>query len=112
MPLSGAAAQIQAEALSWPGVDAHPHRFGGTEYRLGTREIGHIHGESLVDIPVPKKVRDEVVASGRAQPHHLLPDTGWVSFYLREPGDIPRAIELLRQSYEVALKQKSRRTEK
>jgi len=112
MPLSGAAAQIQAEALSWPGVDAHPHRFGGTEYRLGTREIGHIHGESLVDIPFPKKVRDEVVASGRAQPHHLLPDTGWVSFYLREPGDIPRAIELLRQSYEVALKQKSRRTEK
>jgi hypothetical protein len=112
MPVSGAAAQIHAEALSWPGVEAHPHRFGGTEYRLSTREIGHIHGESLVDIPFPKKVRDEVVASGRAQPHHILPDTGWVSFYLREPGDIPRAIELLRQSYELALKQKMHRAEK
>ena len=112
MPVSGAAAKIHAEALSWPGIGAYPHRFGGTEYRLGTREIGHIHGESLVDIPFPKKVRDEVVASGRAQPHHLLPDTGWVSLYLREPDDIPRAIELLRQSYEVALKQKSRRAEK
>ncbi len=29
----------------WPGVTAHPHRFGGMEYRLGKRELGHIHGD-------------------------------------------------------------------
>ena len=43
---------------SWPGVEAHPHRFGGTEYRIGKREIGHIHGDALVDIPFPTKVRE------------------------------------------------------
>jgi hypothetical protein len=109
MPVSGAAERIRSEALTWPGVEAHPHRFGGTEYRLGRREIGHIHGDSLVDIPFPKKVRDEIVASGRAQPHHILPDTGWVSFYLGEPEDVPRAVGLLRQSYEMALQQRAPR---
>ena len=26
-------------------------------------------------------------------PHHILPESGWVSFYLREPADVARAIE-------------------
>ena len=108
MAVSGAAAQILQTVSMWPGVEAHPHRFGGTEYRIGKREIGHIHGDALVDIPFPTKVRDEVVAAGRAQPHHLLPATGWVSFYLRQPADVAQAIELFRLSFELAVKQKAR----
>ena len=92
--------------LEWPGVSVQPHRFGGIEFNLGRREIGHIHGDSLVDIPFPKKVRDEIVAAGRAQPHHLLPESGWVSFYLRQKEDLEQAIDLLRSSYEIAIKQK------
>jgi hypothetical protein len=107
MAIPGARDKIHEALLSWPDVTALPHRFGGTEYRCGMRrEIGHIHGDWLVDIPFPKKMRDEVVASGRAQPHHILPDSGWVSFYLREPADVERAIELFRLSYELAVKQK------
>jgi hypothetical protein len=105
MPLFGAKEQITQIVLSWQGVAAHPHRFGGTEYRLGKREIGHIHGDHLLDIPFPKKVRDEVVAAGYAEPHHILPESGWVSFYLRQPSDIEKAIALLRQSFELALRQ-------
>jgi hypothetical protein len=109
MAISGAQKTITQTVTGWPGVSAHPHRFGGVEYRLGEkREIGHIHGDSLVDIPFPTKVRDEIVASGRAEPHHVLPESGWVSFYLRAPGDVERAIELLRLSYELAAKQKGR----
>lgn len=106
MAVKGAHERIQAVATSWPEVSSHPHRFGGTEFNIGKREIGHMHGDGLVDIPFPSKVRDELVSSGRAQPHHILPDTGWVSFYLREPADIDRAIELLRMSYDIAMKQK------
>lgn len=98
------------EAVSkWPGVTSHPHRFGGTEFRLGKRELGHIHGDHLVDIPFPKKVRDEIVAAGRAEPHHVLPDSGWVSFYHIESDDVEQAIVLLRRSYELAEKQWSRK---
>jgi hypothetical protein len=107
MAIRGASKQIVDTLLTWEGVEAHPHRFGGTEFRIGRREIGHIHGDALVDIPFPKKVRDEIVAAGEAMPHHILPDTGWVSFYLRGEGDIERAIALLKRSYDLALKQKS-----
>lgn len=106
MPVPGAARLILEALSSWEGVSIALHRFGGSEFRLGTREIGHIHGDALVDIPFPKKIRDEIVAAGEAQPHHILPETGWVSFYLREPIDVERAIALLRRSYEVALLQK------
>ena len=83
-----------------PGVAASPHRFGGTEYRLDRREVGHVHGDSLVDVPFTKNIREELVASGRAERHHILPDSVWVSVYLRESADVERAIELLRYSYE------------
>lgn len=106
MAVRGAAQRIQSELLRWPHVEAHPHRFGGTEYRIGKRELGHVHGDHLVDIPFPTKVRDEVVAAGLAEPHHLLPGSGWVSLYLRETADVDRAIELFRRSFDLALKQK------
>ena len=108
MSVKGAQSRITEVVTSWPGVTAQPHRFGGVEYGIGKREIGHIHGDHLVDLPFPKKVRDEIVADGRAQPHHILPDTGWVSFYLRQDPDVEKAITLLKASYEIAVNQKSR----
>ncbi len=105
MSVHGASKQIVDTLLTWDGVDAHPHRFGGLEFRIGRREIGHIHGDSLVDIPFPKKVRDEIVSEGLAQPHHILPESGWVSFYLQTEADIPAVLRLLKRSYEIALKQ-------
>ena len=110
MSVRGAQAFITRALTSWAGVTVQPHRFGGVEYVIGKREIGHIHGDHLVDIPFPKKVRDEIIAVGRAQPHHILPETGWVSFYLREQDDIDKAITLLHESYEIAQKQKSKTT--
>jgi predicted DNA-binding protein (MmcQ/YjbR family) len=70
---------------------------------VGRREVGHVHGDSLVDIPFPLGVRDELIRSGAAEPHHVLPKSGWVSVYLRRPGDVARAIELLRRSYDIAV---------
>lgn len=105
----GASRRIEERVLAWPGVEAHPHRFGGVEYRLGNREVGHIHGDHMLDIAFPKRVREELVAAGLALPHHLLPQSGWVSFYLREEGDVEHAINLLARSYELALEQQARK---
>ena len=109
MPIQGANDRIREAVLSWAGVTAHPHRFGGTEYRLGRREIGHMHGDSLVDIPFPTKVRNELVDAGRAEPHHVLPESGWISFYIREPTDVEEAIGLLRLSFDLATEQARKR---
>ena len=102
MAISGAKEKIHAVLQEWPGITSQPHRFGGTEYCLGRREIGHVHGDSLVDIPFPKGIRNELVTAGRAEPHHILSESGWVSIYLRQGADVDRAIELLRLSFEIA----------
>lgn len=108
--IAGAQARITSAVLAWAGVSVQPHRFGGVEYVLGRREIGHIHGDYLVDIPFPTKVRDQVIAAGRAVPHHLLADSGWVSFYIRAEEDVERATSLLQESYALAAKQKAARS--
>jgi hypothetical protein len=110
MAVKGAGAAIRAAVMAWPGVEAHSHQFGGTEYRLGRREIGHVHGDWLADLPFPTRVRDALVAAGRAEPHHVLPESGWVSFFLRAPGDVERAVALFRESYELAREQQARRS--
>ena len=69
---------------------------------LGKRELGHIHGDRLIDIPFPKPVRDELVSSGQAEPHHILPNSGWISFFLKSEADIEHAIKLMRTSFELA----------
>ena len=43
------AVMIEREVLSWPSVTAHPHRFGGIAFRIGHREIGHLHGGRLAE---------------------------------------------------------------
>ena len=109
MSVSGAGKHIQLELSKWDGITTGPHRFGGVEFKLGNREIGHIHGDSLVDVPLPKRVRDELVLSGQAEPHHVLPQSGWVSVYLNDSSDVDRAIRILRRSYEIAQEQRERR---
>jgi hypothetical protein len=98
------ASRIRDEVLSWDGVAEHPHRFGGSEFRLGKRELGHLHGDPprLADLPFPRTIRDMLVETGRARPHHVLPDSGWVSLPIRSEEDVSEAIELFRLGYERA----------
>jgi Family of unknown function (DUF5519) len=92
--------RIKEEILSWPHVTAEPHRFGGVEFRINKREMGHMHGERLVDIPFPMNVRNELVNSGHASPHHVLPHSGWVSYWIKGEADIPAVIELFKMRYD------------
>jgi hypothetical protein len=91
---------IEQEVGSWPGVTVAPHRFGGVEFRVGRRELGHLHGSRLADLPFPIKIREQLIAEGRAEPHHVLPDTGWVSFRIRGSNDAAAAVELFRLNYD------------
>ena len=102
MAVAGAHKRIIAAVSGWDEVEIRPHRYGGHEFRLGKRELGHIHGDALVDIPFPKAVRNEVVAAGQAEPHHILPNSGWVSLFLKSDEDVERAIALLERSLELA----------
>ncbi len=102
-PMSPAATNeaVIREVSSWEGVSVHEHRFGGVEFRLGRRELGHLH-PFFADLPFPRRVRDELVAAGRARPHHVLPDSGWVTVPMRTRAEVAGVIKLFRQNYERA----------
>ena len=91
---------IANEVARWAGVEERDHRFGGVEFRVNGHEIGHLHGDRLADLPFPVRMRKELVESGRAQPHHVLPQTGWVSYRIRGEEDVGGALELFRKNYE------------
>ncbi len=91
--------RIKQTVTGWPGMTANPHRFGGLEFNLGTVEIGHIHANGMVDIPFNSKIRTQLLAEKRAEPHHLLPETGWITFYIRSQADVEQALWLFRLSY-------------
>jgi hypothetical protein len=91
---------IQNEVLSWPGVSAEPHRFGGVEFRVNHHEMGHLHGSRQADLPFPVRMHRELVEQGKASPHHILPDRGWVTYYIRGEEDVPQVVELFKLNYE------------
>jgi hypothetical protein len=91
---------IESELLRWPGVTAGTHRFGGREFRIGKREIGHLHGNRVADLPFPRAIRDELVSRSEASSHHHLPDSGWVSFHIGDEQDVPALLALFRRNYE------------
>ncbi|HEX4214947.1 MAG TPA: luciferase family protein [Candidatus Dormibacteraeota bacterium] len=92
--------RIAREVSSWSGVVAHSHRFGGTEFRQGRRELGHLHGDEQADLPFPRRIRDELIAGHRAEPHHVLPGSGWVTRRIQGEADVAGVIELFRLNYE------------
>lgn len=53
------------EVKSWPGVTVGEHRFGGTEWRVGPREIGHVHAWGMLDIAYLRALRDALVEEGQ-----------------------------------------------
>lgn len=92
--------EIESRILEWPGVSAHPHRFGGKEFRFGRAEIGHLHRDGTLDIPFPRAVRDALVEEGRAEGHRWVPNSGWTTFRVRSAQDVAHAVELMRLSYD------------
>lgn len=90
---------VQQMIAGWDGVSAAPHRFGGVEFRIGKVEIGHMHGGRMIDIPFTRAIREVLVREGTAEPHHLLPESGWISFYPRRAEDWQGVLRLFRLSY-------------
>lgn len=94
------AAGLTVELTSWDGVETHPHRFGGIEFQVNGMEIGHLHGDRLFDLLLTPPERDRRIAEGKAKPHHVYPDSGWVSVYLNTERDVANAIEIARAKYD------------
>jgi luciferase-like monooxygenase len=92
--------RVKEAVMRWHGVLSQPHRFGGIEFRVGGKEMGHMHGSRLADFPFPMSIRDRLVKEGKVEPHHVLPNSGWVSYWINGESDIDPIIELFHMQYE------------
>src|SRR6266702_6999544 len=90
---------LEDEVSTWPHVSVHSHRFGGGEFLFDKAEVGHVHTGGIVDIPFPHPVRDALLAEALAEEHHWVPNSGWITFHVRNEEDLKHALWLMRLSY-------------
>jgi Family of unknown function (DUF5519) len=94
-----ALAKIEHEVLRWPGVRKEPGRFGATSFRYGKREIGHVHGDYIADLPVTTEMKADLPA--RARPHRAGV-RGYVSYPLENEEDVAAVLDILGRNYDRA----------
>jgi luciferase-like monooxygenase len=96
--------RIADEVTSWPGVEAGPGPRGELAFRLGRREIGHLHGDHAAHFMFPKSVWAELFGQRRIGYHPVFPGRkGPAARRIETEGDVDDVIELLRLNYDRAV---------
>jgi hypothetical protein len=96
-----ASQQITDEVTAWPGVEAGPGRRGDFAFKVGRREIGHLHGDHAAHFFFPKPVWTELMEQGRIVPHPVFPNRqGPGARRIEREADVRDVIELMRLNYD------------
>ena len=99
-----ASERITAEVTSWPGVEAGPGRRGEFAFKVGRREIGHLHGDHAAHFVFPKDVWAELVEQGRVGEHPVFPGkVGPAARRIAGEEDVRDVIALMRLNYDRAI---------
>lgn len=96
-----ASQQIVAEVTSWPGVESGTGRRGELAFKLGGREIGHLHGDHAAHFVFGPDVWSRLVEQGRITEHPVFPGRrGPAARGIANQGDVEDVIRLLRLNYD------------
>lgn len=91
--------EIETEVLSWEGTHISTHCYGGLQFNVKNKEIGHIHSNGLMDILFKREIKMLLLKEGKVTEHHSFPKSGWISYYIYSEADKKAALELLQYSY-------------
>jgi hypothetical protein len=93
--------RITEEVTSWPGVAAGPGRRGEFAFKVGGREIGHLHGDHAAHFFFPKQVWAELRKQDRIDYHPVFPGSeGPAARRIEDEADVHDVIALMRLNYE------------
>jgi len=93
--------QITNEVTSWPGVEAGNGTRGEYGFRVGRREIGHLHGDLIAHFGFPKDVWQDLFDQGRIDYHPVFPGKpGYGARRIESEEDVRDVIELMRLNYD------------
>jgi hypothetical protein len=96
--------EIEIEVLSWQNTSISIHKFGGVQFNGSHRELGHIHGNGLLDVSLSRARKAALMERYPIKDHHVFKNSGWVSFLIQTEEDKQIAISLLRNAYECRTK--------
>jgi hypothetical protein len=91
--------EIERKVLSWEGTSLKIHKYGGIQFDVNDKEIGHIHSNGLLDVLLKREIKAQLIKEGRVENHHTFGQSGWISFHIKNEQDKKYAIELLEYSY-------------
>src|SRR5262245_63312574 len=96
-----ASEEITAEVTGWPGVTAGPGSRGELSFKVGRREIGHLHGDHAAHFGFPKELWARLFEEGRIDYHPVFPGKpGFGARRIETDADVRDVIELLRINYD------------
>ena len=100
-----ASERITEEVAAWPGVEAGPGSRGEFAFRLGRKELGHLHGDYVAHFFFPKELGLSLREQGRVVDHPVFPGKpGPAARAIKSEDDVRDVIELLRLNYDRAMK--------
>ena len=92
---------ITNEVTSWPGVEAGPGRRGEFAFKVGRREIGHLHGDHAAHFMFSTELGAELKRRGRVVDHPVFPGkSGPAARRIENDGDVEDVIRLMRINYD------------
>ncbi len=121
MSINSPSEQIIDVVTSWPGITVaqgsrgelsfrlgrreigHLHGDAAAQlsFRLGRREIGHLHGDAAAHFSFPRHVWVALYKQGRIEPHPIFVDLlGPAARRIEAESDVQAVIDLLRLNYE------------
>jgi hypothetical protein len=100
-PTRTASEEITEQVTGWPGVQAGPGRRGEFAFKVGARELGHLHGDHAAHFSFPKAVWAELHAEGRIEHHPVFPGKqGPAARRIEDEDDVRDVIALMRLNYD------------
>lgn len=90
---------IENEVLTWPGISVSVHPYGGLQVNLGKHELGHLHGNGLLDVLLNRQLKTKVMMLAGVLDHHVFKNSGWVSLRVKTTADRDLGIAILREAY-------------
>jgi hypothetical protein len=92
---------ITREVTSWPGVEAGPGRRGEFAFKVGRREVGHLHGDHAAHFMFPKDVWAQLFDEGRITHHPVFPGRqGPGARRIESDADVEDVIAMMRLNYD------------
>jgi hypothetical protein len=92
--------QITEAVAAWPGVETASGRRGEFAFKVGRRELGHLHGDHAAHFAFPKDVWFELKRQSRIIDHPVFPGkAGPAARRIEDDADVLDVIELMRLNY-------------